>query len=27
VFNDVQSMKHQTNILWSDHCPISLELK
>ena len=27
VFNDVQSMKHQTNILWSDHCPISLKLK
>ena len=27
VFNDVQSMKHQMNILWSDHCPISLKLK
>jgi exonuclease III len=27
MFNNIQSMEHQTNILWSDHCPISLELK
>ena len=27
VFNDIQSMKHQTNILWSDHCPIELNMK
>lgn len=27
MFNNIQSMEHQTNILWSDHCPISLKLK
>ena len=27
VFNDIQSMNHQTNILWSDHCPIELNMK
>ncbi len=27
LFNDVQLMEHQTNIWWSDHCPIKLVLK
>ena len=27
VFNDIQSMNHQINILWSDHCPIELNMK
>lgn len=27
IFGIVHLMQHQTDIMWSDHCPISLELK
>ena len=27
IFEIVQSMEHQTDVMWSDHCPISLNLK
>ena len=27
LFDEVKNMQHQTNVQWSDHCPIKLELK
>ena len=27
LFGRVESMEHQTNVMWSDHCPIVLKLK
>ena len=27
LFDDVETMHHQVNVKWSDHCPISLDLK
>jgi exonuclease III len=27
LFDEVKDMQHQTNVQWSDHCPIKLELK
>jgi exodeoxyribonuclease-3 len=27
LFNSIKSMEHQTNVVGSDHCPITLNLK
>jgi exodeoxyribonuclease-3 len=26
LFSSVKLMQHQTDVLWSDHCPISLDI-
>jgi exodeoxyribonuclease-3 len=27
LFDDVESIEHQVNVIWSDHCPIKIKFK